>query len=70
MHLLPFGYRYVMMAFFLRGNALIQAMFEGPVVLVNDPNRPRLKVIEPTKVARAIMWVSSSCHPASLDCPF
>ncbi|CAM9521401.1 unnamed protein product [Ascophyllum nodosum] len=39
----------------VRGNALIEALFEGPVVLINDSNRPRQKVIEPVKVARAIM---------------
>eukprot|EP00904_Undaria_pinnatifida_P014256 jgi/Undpi1/9961/HiC_scaffold_28.g12415.m1 len=38
-----------------RGNALIQSLFAGPMVFINDPSRARPKIIEPLKVAQDIM---------------
>lgn len=41
-----------------RGNALLESLFAGPMVLVKDPLRDRPKVVEPLKVAQEIMQVS------------
>lgn len=38
-----------------RGNKLIQALFDGPMVLINDKDRAKPKFIEPLKVAKTIM---------------
>ncbi|CAM9790952.1 unnamed protein product [Scytosiphon promiscuus] len=38
-----------------RGNALLESLFAGPMVLVKDPLRDRPKVVEPLKVAQEIM---------------
>lgn len=40
-----------------RGNKLIKALFEGPMILINDRDRARPKVIEPLRVAHIIMKV-------------
>ena len=41
-----------------RGNALLQSLFAGPMVLIKDPLRDRPKVVEPLKVAQEIMQVN------------
>ncbi|CAM9957799.1 unnamed protein product [Ectocarpus sp. 13 AM-2016] len=38
-----------------RGNALLESLFAGPMVLIKDPLRDRPKVVEPLKVAQEIM---------------
>eukprot|EP00903_Cladosiphon_okamuranus_P019561 g17991.t1 len=38
-----------------RGNALVQSLFAGPMVLIKDPLQSRPKVVEPLKVAQEIL---------------
>lgn len=40
-----------------RGNALLQSLFAGPMVLIKDPLHDRPKVVEPLKVAQEILQV-------------
>ncbi|CAM9932515.1 unnamed protein product, partial [Phaeothamnion confervicola] len=38
-----------------KGNALLEAMLQGTMVMINDPRRDKPRVIEPTEVAQSIM---------------
>lgn len=54
-----------------RGNALLQSLFAGPMVLIKDPLQNRPKVVEPLKVAQEILQVlyvyrSHNSSPVSL----
>lgn len=40
-----------------RGNALLQSLFAGPMVLIKDPLHNRPKVVEPFKVAQELLQV-------------
>lgn len=49
-----------------RGNALLQSLFAGPMVLIKDPLRDRPKVVEPLKVAQEILQVYFSTSARSI----
>lgn len=52
-----------------RGNALVQSLFAGPMVLIKDPLQSRPKVVEPLKVAQEILQVycRSQSHTFETD---
>lgn len=49
-------------SFGARGNALVQSLFAGPMVLIKDPLQNRPKVVEPLKVAQEILQVCTAVY--------